>query len=62
METMEMVDAALAGLDLGENVTIPALPEVADWEAFSAARLKLMPNLSLRQAALRYKTAGENVA
>jgi short-subunit dehydrogenase len=62
METLEMVDAALVGLDLGENVTIPALPEVADWEAFSAARLKLMPNLSLSQAAARYKSAGENAA
>ena len=38
--------AALAGLDQGELVTIPSLPEAADWEAFTAARLGLGPNLS----------------
>jgi len=51
----EMVDAALAGLDAGELVTIPALPDVGDWEAFTAARLKLSPNLSRNHAADRYK-------
>ncbi len=35
----EMVDAALAGPDRGEIVTIPSLQEVADWEAFTAARV-----------------------
>ena len=29
----EMVDAAIAGLERGEKVTIPSLPDVADWEA-----------------------------
>lgn len=33
MSTDEMVDAALAGLDQGEFVTIPSLPNVADWQA-----------------------------
>jgi hypothetical protein len=56
MEVDEMVDAALAGLDRGELVTIPALPEIADWEDFTAARLKLGPNLSRDHAAPRYKT------
>jgi uncharacterized protein len=42
----EMVDAALAGLDQGELVTTPSLPDAADWEAFTAARLALWPNLS----------------
>ena len=27
-----MVDAALVGLDLGEVVTIPSLPDASDWE------------------------------
>ena len=49
MDVHDMVDAALAGFDAGEPVTIPSLPEVADWHAFDAARLKLLPNLS-RQA------------
>ena len=57
MEVDEMVDAALAGLDLGEIVTIPSLPDVADWEAFNTARLALGPNLSKDHAADRYKTS-----
>jgi uncharacterized protein len=57
MEAGEMVDAALAGLDLGEPVTIPSLPDPADWERLQAARLALGPNLSLDRAAARYRTA-----
>lgn len=59
MPAEDMVDAALAGFDLGEGVTIPALPDAADWEAYEAARQKLIPNLSLRAPAARYRaTAG----
>ena len=50
----ELVDAALAGFDAGEPVTIAALPDMADWEAFTAARLKMAPNLSRNRAAPRY--------
>lgn len=57
MDVNEMVDAALAGLDLGETVTIPSLPEVGDWEAFNAMRLSLGPHLSLKHAAARYGKA-----
>ena len=53
MDVHDMVDAALAGFDTGELVTIPALPEVADWQAFEAARLKLLPNMSLKGPAKR---------
>ena len=56
MEVDEMVDAALVGLDRRELVTIPSLPDIADWEAYTAARLHLGPNLSLNHAADRYKT------
>ncbi len=45
-----MVDAALAGFDAGEVITIPSLPDAADWQAFENARDKLGPNLSLREA------------
>ncbi|MBK5513192.1 SDR family NAD(P)-dependent oxidoreductase [Pseudomonas sp. TH15] len=55
MEAGEMVDAALAGLDQGELITIPSLPDAADWQAFMAARHVLAPNLSHRSAAQRYK-------
>ncbi|MCY1424078.1 3-beta-hydroxycholanate 3-dehydrogenase (NAD(+)) 2 [compost metagenome] len=55
MEAGEMVDAALAGFDQGELVTIPSLPDAADWDAFVAARQALRPNLSRNVAAARYK-------
>ncbi|CAN7269618.1 SDR family oxidoreductase [Phyllobacterium sp. LjRoot231] len=53
MSAADMVDAALAGLDQGELVTIPALPDVADWNTFETARQALGPNLSHRQPAER---------
>jgi uncharacterized protein len=54
MEAEEMVDAALAGLDAGELVTIPSLPDATDWERLDTARLSLGPNLSRNHAAERY--------
>lgn len=54
MQAGEMVDAALAGLDQGELVTIPSLPDLADWQAYETARQKLMPNLSRNVPAERY--------
>lgn len=55
MEVGDLVDAALAGLDLGEQVTIPSLPEIAQWEALTKARQAMAPNLSLKVAAARYR-------
>lgn len=57
MNAEEMFDAAMAGFDQGEFVTIPSLPDVADWEAYEAAREKLIPNLSRSSPAPRYKAA-----
>jgi len=57
MPAADMVDAALAGLDMGELVTLPALPNVADWDAFERARQALMPNLSRATAAERYRVS-----
>ncbi len=54
MKADAMVDAALAGLDQGELVTIPSLPDIADWQAYEAARQKMMPNLSRSTPAERY--------
>ncbi|RYJ02406.1 MAG: SDR family oxidoreductase [Acetobacteraceae bacterium] len=56
MDVGEMVDAALAGLDQGEAVTIPSLPDVADWERFTAVRRAMGPNLSRDHAAERYRS------
>jgi short-subunit dehydrogenase len=57
MQSDDLVDAALAGLDQGELVTIPSLPDVADWHAYEAARQKLIPNLSLNASPARYSVA-----
>lgn len=54
MSVDDMVDAALAGFDAREFVTVPALPDVADWNAFESARLALQPNLSRAKPAARY--------
>jgi NAD(P)-dependent dehydrogenase (short-subunit alcohol dehydrogenase family) len=51
----QIVDASLAGLDQGELVTIPSLPAAADWEALTAVRLALWPNLSRDHPADRYR-------
>ena len=55
MSAEDMVDAAIAGFFQGEVVTIPALPDAADWEAFEAARRALGPNLSRAEPAARYR-------
>jgi short-subunit dehydrogenase len=52
-----MVDAALAGLDLGETVTIPSLPAATAWDEYEAARAALVPNLSRAAPAERYRRA-----
>jgi uncharacterized protein len=57
MKADAVVDAAFAGFDHGELVTIPSLPDVADWEAYEAARQKMIPELSLSTPATRYRTA-----
>jgi short-subunit dehydrogenase len=54
MTAEDMVDASLAGLDQHELITIPALPDVADWERYEAARKALGPNLSHQKPAARY--------
>ena len=56
MDVDDMVDAALAGLDQGELVTIPSLPDAADWDNALAAKARLYPNLSRNQPAARLKT------
>jgi hypothetical protein len=41
--------------DQRELITIPSLPDAADWQKFDTARLALGPNLSRKYAADRYK-------
>jgi uncharacterized protein len=56
MEVDEMVDAALAGYDLGELVTIPSLPDIEEWKRYDEARRSMVPELSRNVAADRYKS------
>jgi short-subunit dehydrogenase len=57
MSAEDMVDAALAGLDQGELVTIPALADKAEWDSFDAARRAMSGHLSSAIAAPRYTLA-----
>ena len=50
----QLVDAALAGLDQGEFVTIPTLADAGQWEAYEAARQAMMGKLSTNVPAARY--------
>jgi len=55
MSAEDMVDAALAGLDQGEFVTLPALPDKAEWDAYDAARRVMFGGLSRAVPAPRYQ-------
>lgn len=57
MTAENLVDAALAGLDQGEVVTVPSLPNIADWNAYEHARVAMFPNLSKKDPAPRYGIA-----
>jgi uncharacterized protein len=57
MEVDELVDAALAGFDRRETVTIPPLPDATQWTEFEAARKAMFPNFSQAHAAERYRNA-----
>lgn len=54
MSAADMVDASLAGLDLGEIVTIPALPNQAEWDRYEGARRAMSDKLSSVIPAPRY--------
>jgi short-subunit dehydrogenase len=60
MNADDMVEAAIAGFELGEIITIPSLPDVADWETYEAARQNLIPKLSLSSPAGRYVSAHQS--
>lgn len=57
MEVDDLVDAALAGFDRRETVTIPPLPDadLPQWEAMQASRAALGGKLSNRAVADRYR-------
>lgn len=57
MSTDEMVDAALAGLDQGEVVTIPSLQDGNLWTNYESLRQSLRGQLGSNRAAPRYQAA-----
>lgn len=57
MEVDELVDAALAGFDRREAVTIPPLPDATQWTDFEAARKVMFPNFSQAPGDARYRKA-----
>jgi short-subunit dehydrogenase len=57
MEVGELVDAALAGFDRRETVTIPPLHDAGQWDAYQAARQAMLPGFAQAHAAARYRTA-----
>ncbi|MGH2550257.1 MAG: SDR family NAD(P)-dependent oxidoreductase [Thermomicrobiales bacterium] len=54
MSTDEAVDAALAGWDLGELITIPSLEDIGQWNAYDDQRASLVTGVSRSRAASRY--------
>jgi uncharacterized protein len=62
METEELVDAALAGFDRHELITIPSLPDLNQWTDLDNARKVLVPNLNQVHAAERYRQLLKRIA
>jgi uncharacterized protein len=62
MSAEDMVDAALAGLDQGEIVTIPSLPDEDEWDRYEAARRAMSGKLSSAVPAHRYHVSDRQTA
>lgn len=60
MTADDLVDAALAGLDQGELVTIPTLQDGSDWTKWEADRRALAPKFANANAAPRYNLTANN--
>jgi short-subunit dehydrogenase len=54
MTADDLVDAALAGLDQRELVTIPALADKGEWDGYQATRRGISTHLSRAAPAARY--------
>jgi uncharacterized protein len=57
MSAEDLVDAALAGLDNGELVTIPPLQDNQDWEQWETARRAFAPKFANAKPGSRYGLA-----
>jgi uncharacterized protein len=57
MSTEECVDAALAGLDQAETVTLPSVEDLQLWDNYDAARMRLFAASQIGRSASRYHVA-----
>ncbi len=57
MSAEDMVDASLVGFDRGELITIPALHDASQWQAYEGARQAMFGGLSTSVPAPRYAKA-----
>ncbi|MDQ2151782.1 SDR family oxidoreductase [Alcaligenaceae bacterium C4P045] len=55
LDVDKLVDAALAGFDRRERVTIPQLHDAAQWEALDRTRMGLISDLRQAEVAERYR-------
>jgi uncharacterized protein len=62
MEVEELVDAALAGFDRREPITIPSLPNLDQWTDLDTARKAMIPNVNQVHAAERYRRLWKHIA
>lgn len=61
MSADDMVDAALAGLELGEVVTIPPLQDGDEWTSYESARKAMSQRLGNAKPAPRYRSEQANI-
>lgn len=54
MKAADLVDAALAGFDTHEAMTVPALSDAGRWDAFDAAQQAMLPAFANIRPAARY--------
>ncbi len=58
MTTEDCVDAALAGFDQGEAITLPSVEDSQLWADYDAARLRLLAASQTGKPASRYRVGG----
>lgn len=57
MDVEHLVDAALVGFDRHELITIPPLPDEAEWDTYQASRKAMIPGFANAHPAMRYQTS-----
>ncbi|MDB5523796.1 MAG: Short-chain dehydrogenase/reductase [Rhizobium sp.] len=62
MHVDDLVEAALAGFDTGELVTIPSLEDASLWQSFETARAALGAQVSSNKPAARYGVTAKAAA